>query len=726
MARTYGTRGPAHPWIGAAVYRLQLAASTAVFARSQVYRAASPYARDRANRLAERLGRGETVYLLGLGAAGHNTGAALVEVSAAHGVRLIANEEEERYSAIKHCTTYPRYAIDAVLARLRDLGVPRADVHACLATWDYPAFNAMALRLVAEHFPRSLALMSPDASPKFNHVHTALARSAPARLGRQMGIGRPMPLIALRHHDNHAWFSWAVSPFARSPKPTLVTVIDGFGDDASVSVYLGHHGRLTLIRSNASMFDSLGGLYGLISSTQGGWTMLSSEGRYMGAAAWGDGNRLTNPYYSRLREILSLGADGEIYLNRSMTNWQCAGERAPYDDALRSVLGEPVPPDKLWNPDAVLDVDDIAHSDLTRDRVDKAAATQLVFEDALFHLVGHFIRTTGADQLVLTGGTALNCVANMRLLDAFDESYYRRRLGVDTRLHLWVPPTPGDAGVTAGAAFHFALAHGASVGEPLRHAFYCGTAPRSAEIRAALAQRDDIGSLALGEVGSPEGRAHVADFMAFALSRGGVLGNFQGPAETGPRALGHRSIVANPCDADALALINQRVKRRERIRPLAPMATMAAARRLFELSPGASDDDYNAYNYMVLTARARPEARALIPAVVHQDGTSRVQIVREPTDPFTYAFLLAMGRHVGVEVAVNTSLNVGSPIVQTPVQALEVLRRAKALSGIVLIGDDGEAWLAWHTSTTPPKDGGAELLAWHASHREGRQRVADP
>jgi carbamoyltransferase len=182
-----------------------------------------------------------------------------------------------------------------------------------------------------------------------------------------------------------------------------------------------------------------------------------------------------------------------------------------------------------------------------------------------------------------------------------------------------------------------------------------------------------------------------------------VVGLFQGQAETGPRALGHRSILANPCNRRTLETINLRVKFREPIRPLAPMATLAAARRFFELSAGAADDQYNAYRYMVLAARARPDAYSKIPAVVHRDGTGRVQIVREEDDPFTYAYLQAMGRRLGVEVSVNTSLNVGSPIVQTPSQALGALKRAKALSGLVLIADDGQTWFAWHAVAPCPE-----------------------
>jgi carbamoyltransferase len=170
--------------------------------------------------------------------------------------------------------------------------------------------------------------------------------------------------------------------------------------------------------------------------------------------------------------------------------------------------------------------------------------------------------------------------------------------------------------------------------------------------------------------------------------------------------------VANPCNPRTLETINRLVKFREPFRPLAPMLTLEAAQRWFELQDGASDDNYNAYNYMVLTVRAGQDARRHIPAVVHRDGTSRIQIVREDTDPFIHAYLKAMGRRCGVEVSVNTSLNVAGPIVQTPQQALEALRRSKAMDGVLLIGAEGAAYLAWHAVTTPPKDGGRRLGEW--------------
>jgi carbamoyltransferase len=325
--------------------------------------------------------------------------------------------------------------------------------------------------------------------------------------------------------------------------------------------------------------------------------------------------------------------------------------------------------------------------------------------------------------MVLTGGTALNALANMRLLQYFNEAFYERYLGRNTRLHAWIPPTPNDSGVTMGAAYHFALKNGAPLGERLQHAFYCGHSPTTREIRAALDDTREIAWIPLGEVSDRRGRHKVADLMAYIVSHDGVIGLFQGPAETGPRALGHRSILANPCNPSTRHILNQLVKYREEVRPLAPMVTAAAAHRWFVLSPGADDDDYNAYNYMVLTAPARLESRTVIPAVIHKDGTSRLQIVRDATDPLAFAYLQAMGRRLGVEVSVNTSLNVGSPIVQTPKQAVETLKRSKGMDGLVLIGSDGNAFLAWHNVETSPKDP-RRLYRWvHAWQQDVRETI---
>ncbi|WP_374547086.1 carbamoyltransferase C-terminal domain-containing protein, partial [Rhodoblastus sp.] len=450
--------------------------------------------------------------------------------------------------------------------------------------------------------------------------------------------------------------------------------------------------------------------------SQGGWTALSSEGRYMGATAYGDMNRATNPYYQRLRAIFDFRPGGDLRLNRSLANWPRSMLYKPYTQDLIDILGAPIAPEQMWNPDSVLRVEDICHRSNTQERLDKAAATQLVFEDGLFHVIDALIRETGAEQLVLTGGAALNAVANMRLLERFDEAYYRRALGRAARLRLWVPPVPGDSGVTIGAAYAFAAKAGVGLGPRLEHAFYCGRAARLAEIQAAFGGASDVASVEIGDVSRAGDIAAIADLMAFITERDGVIALFQGPAETGPRALGHRSILANPRNPQTRETLNQRVKYREAIRPLAPMATLSAVLELFELSDGAAADDYNAYNYMVLTARAKPIALERVPAVIHADGTARVQIVREKTDPVVHAYLQALGRRIGVEVAVNTSFNVAGPIVQTPAQAVETLHRAKGMDGLFMISAEGPALLVWLKREGAGERIESWLAAWRAEN----------
>ena len=676
----------------------------------------SDFAKARLTAIREKLARGETVYLAGLGAPGtHNSGVALVEVTQANGPRLIVNNEEERFSGNKHTTEYPKESIDAAVATLRGIGRDIGDIDAWLTSWDYPTLAGTLARSVLEELPQSLKLLRTTEAAGFDGRRLDQMTRTPKILARQLGLSERVPLICMPHHDNHAWFSYAASPFKDDGEPVAIAVLDGTGDLGSISLYVVENGAMRRLYCNDSMFDSLGAFYSVISSTQGGWTWLSCEGRYMGAAAWGDMNRATNPYYTRLRNVLIFGSGGEVFLNRAMANWYCDPFDNPYKPALTDILGPPLKPEQLWNPDAVLRVEDIHHRADTKDRLDKAAATQLVFEDAMIHVVDHLLRATGATRLVLTGGVALNAVGNMRLLEHFDEAWFAEAQHRKARLHLWVPPVPGDPGVTMGAAWLFAHLAGAPRGAPMTHAFHCGLPPSQDDVVAAL-DSDGIAAQMIGDISTPDGREAVADLMAFMVAQSGVVALYQGAAETGPRALGHRSIFANPCDPQARERLNERVKYREAIRPLAPMATLEAAQEYFDLLPGASDANYNAYNYMVLTARSKPQAREKIPAVIHADGTGRIQIVRAEDDPLTYAYLKALGRRIGVEMSVNTSFNVAGPIAQTPKQAIDTLRRSKGLDVVLLVADDGTVHAAWHGGE---RDSG-RFTGWLSQWKSGR------
>jgi len=709
--------GPRYPRLGAAGFRSVLPVVEQVYASKQIYRVNSRFAKERICAVRSAIERGEAIYLAGIGAAGlHNSGVALIEVSTRHSTRIICNHEEERFSGRKHSTDFPRNALRALEATMESLGIGPERIAAWLATWDYAAFAATICRTILEEFPASLGLLRARSSPIMNPAQFDPATRGARHLGRALGLPAPVPIIGMPHHDNHAWFSFAVSPFAGSHEPVMIAVIDGTGDLGSISLYVVEAGSMRLLRCNYSVFDSLGVYYAVISSTQGGWTWLSSEGRYMGAAAYGNCDRRTNSVYAELRNLFSLQSDGQVYLNRALANWHRDLFDNPYSQELIRILGAPISAKDMWNPDAILRVEDIYHKPDTQERLDKAAATQMVFEDALIHVIDFLIRKTGGNRLILTGGAALNAVGNMRVLEYFDESYYQRVLGKRARLHLWVPPVPNDAGVTLGAAFRFANLAGSGIGPPLIHPFYCGFPPTKSEIQSALAGADDIAWMTIGDLNSVTQQDSIADLMAFVTSRDGVVAIFQGAAETGPRALGHRSIVANPCNPRTREVLNERVKYREAIRPLAPMMTIEAAKRWFDLSDGASDDDYNAYNYMVLTARAKPGARERLPAVIHADGTARLQIVRKQTDPLTYAYLKALGRRIGVEVAVNTSFNVGGPIAQTALHAVETLRRSKGMDAVMMFAEEGPVFAIWHRRAEQTSAGG-RFQSWFEEWR---------
>ena len=704
--------GPRHPRLGAAGFKLALALFEPFYRRRAIHRADSAVARATMAAIRAKIERGETAYLAGVSAAGmHNSGVALVSVTREDGPTLLLNNEEERFSGTKHTTEYPRQSIAAMLEALAERGLTHADIDGWFASWDSAAFCATLVRSVLEELPGTWPMLKNEPTPVFSLRDLDRGMRAARRIGEQLGRS-PVPLIATPHHDNHAWFSYAASPFAKDGGRVLVAVLDGVGDTGSISFYLCEGARMQRLFCNDSVADSLGIFYSVISSTQGGWTWLSSEGRYMGATAYGNNDRATNAYYKALKPILVLGDNGAVHVDRDLANWQCDILHHPYKPGLIRILGEPIDYKQMWNPDAVLRVEDIQHKENTQERLDKAAATQMVYEDALMHVLAHFIKTTQCDRLVFSGGLGLNALANMRLLEHFDADWFRREMGRPGQLHLWLPPVPNDTGVTIGAAYMGAYLAGYGIGAPAEHAFYCGLPPKDAAIREAFAACPDVDCIELKPCDSDEACAAYADFMAYMTAQDAIFALYQGAAETGPRALGHRSILANPCNPNTRANLNAQVKYREAIRPLAPMMTLEAAKQFFQLSDGASDAAYNAYNYMVLTAHATPEARARIPSVVHADGTGRIEIVRENTDPLTYAYLKALGRRIGVEVAVNTSFNVAGPIAQTPQQALDTLRRSKGLDAVLMFAAEGPVYAALHGGSDG--SGGARFRQWLA------------
>ena len=513
MPTSYAHYGPTHPVLGALAERVSRPLLRAYAARYGFQTPDSAYARERGTSFAEKLRRGERVYLAGIGPAGHNSGVALVEASRVDGIRLICNNEEERYTGVRHCTTWPEQSLHAALTTLASIGIEPGQIYAFVASWDYVTLAATLVRSIVEELPASRVFLRPQNFAPMNASHIARAFRSPQRTRAPTGAA-----------SSHADHRHAAS---RQPRLFLLCGVAvcrqrRAGDDQCTGRHRRRWRDLALPgagqRGHAGPPQSrhlrlAGGFYSMISSTQGGWTILSSEGRFMGSAAWGDGERLTNPYYRQLRELFHFAADGTVRLNRALANWPRSLQARPYTKALHDIIGPPIPLDAMWNPYAVMRVDVASAEVDSQARFDKAAATQLVFEDALFHIVGHLMRTTGSRRLVLTGGTALNAIANMRMLDQHPD------------LHIWVPPVPSDAGVPVGAAYHFALSNGAPLGEKLRHAFHCGVAPGDGAIEAALRNTGEIGWERLSD-----DRGRIADLLACCIAQDGVLGLFQGPA----------------------------------------------------------------------------------------------------------------------------------------------------------------------------------------------------
>jgi carbamoyltransferase len=618
--------------------------------------------------LRHRLSQGPG-WVLGINGGSHGAGVALVRIEGGEG-SLILNAEEERWSRRKHEWGFPTHALDAALTTLASYGAGPEAIQVVACGWDFAAFAGSFLREIVSGLPSSLGLLRDTGLLDLDVI-----RTLPRRLARRLGR-RDTAVLTVPHHDAHAWGSLLLSPFHGEGEAVLVLVADGMGDAASLSVYLAREGQVPeRIATNGSLFDSLGLMYQVLSSTQGGWAPLSSEGRYMGAAAWGWKDRAANPFYARLRPLLSLEPEGRLRLNRRWMRWHRTPKN-PYGAPLCGVLGPPLQASQLWNPDAVLDPDRTDLPALTRERLDKAAAVQLLFEDGLAHVLDHWLAATGARRLVWTGGTALNCVASLHLMERY----------ADRGLQLWVPPFPGDNGIAAGAAMRLAWTTGRMQRvRPLQHAFLGGAAITTAAIRDALRGAPVRVYQVAGE--------HLGDHLAQRISDGAFVGLAQGPAETGPRALGHRSILADPTRGDALERMNVHVKRRERVRPLAPVVSAETARALFEFPPGSEHHDLAAWRWMVLCARARPGTAALLPAVVHVDGTARLQLVDAGVDPLMGAILDGMRRRKGLAALVNTSLNVGEPIAHTAKDVVRTLFRAKDLHCVVLVGEDGRGWV---------------------------------
>ncbi|KMS69295.1 carbamoyltransferase [Streptomyces leeuwenhoekii] len=392
----------------------------------------------------------------------------------------------------------------------------------------------------------------------------------------------------------------AASAGPASPHPDNdVLVLDGRGECASHLAGRYRDGKLDTLSAQA-LPHSLGLVYEELTEHLG-FLRSSDEFKVMALASYGKPR-----FLEKLREHVHATGDGGFHAHG--VDWAAfAPARAEGED---------------W----------------TRDHADLAASAQAVLEETLLDLVGWLHREAGGETLTMAGGVALNCVANSRIAR---QGPYRR---------VWVQPAAGDAGTALGGALHLAAQEGAP--QPIPGADL-GRGWSDEELRAWL-------ETAAVPYEEPD---DIAETVAEELARDGIVAWFQGRSEYGPRALGHRSLLAHPGRAENLERLNH-VKGREEFRPVAPMVLADRAAGIFD-GPVPSP-------YMLFVHDVAAAWRDRIPAVVHVDGTARIQTVEERREPLVARMLAAFERRTGLPVVVNTSLNTaGRPMVDDPRDALE-------------------------------------------------------
>jgi carbamoyltransferase len=511
---------------------------------------------------------------------------------------------EERLSRCKHDAALPRLAIRAALAHN---GWRAEDVDR-VVFYEDPSLKLRRLQDQVKRFWPESRFLQEVGIPSYLEKKYPVA----GMLREEFGF---RDVVTGNHHLSHAASSFYTSPFENA----LVLTLDGVGEYESAAVFLGEGNSLRRVQS-INFPDSLGLFYSVFTQYLG-FEVNEGEYKVMGLAPYGRPTMIDRI----LGPILLLEDDGTFRLNLEFFNF-CDIERH-YRDGLIAHLGVP--------PRNATDAMTQAHCDL-------AASVQLALEEGVCNLLRAMLRRYPTTNVCLAGGVALNCTANARLIREFG-------------IHLHIHPAAGDAGGALGAALYETAQLAGETGL-VRPAFtpYLGVAFSGPQIEQAL-----------GERGVRWQRpANTAAYLARRLADGDVVAIVHGRDEWGPRALGARSILADPRRAEMKDHLNAKIKFREEFRPFAPVVMEQHYGEYFE-TLGMSQSPY-----MLFTHRAlRPDAVA---AVVHADQTSRVQTVNAQQNAYIYDILREFHALTGVPVLINTSFNLrGEPIVSSPADALK-------------------------------------------------------
>lgn len=548
---------------------------------------------------------------------------------------LVAAVEEERFRRIKHVAGFPREAIRACLDMA---GLTSRDIHHVGVSRN-PRAHLLRKALFALRKRPGAALVR-DRAANYRQVG-----SIPATLRAALDLkpGETGPHVHwVEHHPAHLASAFFVSPFEEA----AVCSIDGFGDFVSTSWGVGRGARID-IRHRTYFPHSLGVLYLAITQYLG-FTKFGDEFKVMGLAPYG------HPEFVKpMRQLVRLLPGGRFELDLSYFQHWSGDAAMTWDD------GEPrlgrVFSDRL---EALLGPARKSEEPVTPRDEAIAASLQVVFEEAAFHVLNGVHAATKQRRLCLAGGCAMNSVANGKI---------RERTPFTD---VFIQPASGDNGTALGAA---CWVQHQVLGQPRRFVMthgYWGPAFADADMKRALAAREaDLRSAGCDEVRTFEHRDALCRWTADRIADGLVVGWFQGRMEWGARALGNRSILADPRRPDMREIINTKIKFREKFRPFAPSVLEEAHTDYFV---GAVADPFMMQVYPV-----RADKHGVIPAVTHVDGSGRLQTVHRDANPVYWSLIEAFGRRTGVPIVLNTSFNENEPIVLRPEEALDCFLRTR-------------------------------------------------
>jgi carbamoyltransferase len=580
--------------------------------------------------------------ILGVSCYYHDSAAALLQDG-----MLVAAAEEERFSRKKHDFGFPEHAIDFCL---RQAGITGQDLD-YVVFYEKPLLKfERILMTTLQTFPRSWRVFRESMIAWFNEK---------LWIKGQILTKLDIPtkkLLFVEHHLSHAASAFFCSPYEKA----AILTVDGVGEWTTATLgeatadWDGKGENKIELFGEVKFPHSLGLLYSAFTAFLG-FRVNNGEYKVMGMAPYGRPNRVDDVY-----KLIDVGEDGSFRLNMDYFSFHQSTSRT-FSDKFVKLFGEPrVHESDFYTPTTHPNKDHPLWDEATAKRnqyyADIAASIQRVTEETLLKMANHAYQRTGQKVLCMAGGVALNSVANGRILreTPFED--------------VWIQPAAGDSGGALGAALYV---YHVLLGKPrkfvMEHAYW-GEAYQSDEVKTAI----EATGRSYQRVADQQKQAEmmVEDMLA-----GKVISLFQDRFEWGPRALGNRSILADPRSAEMKEIVNARIKFREPFRPFAPVILEEHAADFYE----SVDHPKRHYplRYMLMVYRTKDGQSEKIQAVTHEGGSGRMQTIRREWNPLYYQAIVLFGEATGVPVLLNTSFNLrGEPIVTTPANALNTFGKS--------------------------------------------------